>query len=212
MTAKRKGRRSGAAASGGFQIGPGVVASLAYHLFDAEGEQVEASEPGAPLTLLIGYGEAAPALERAVEGLSVGESREITLAPDEAFGNRDPDAVIEVDRAELPADVVAGDELSADRADGSGAVVLKVLEVAEDRVVLDTNHPLAGQRVKLRIRVEAARPASADEIARAAERLMKDPVMVSAPLLPAERLLRRRPGEAPAKRDEPPPPPSGRIA
>jgi len=211
MTARRRNRRP-PAAPGSFQIGPGIVASLDYALFDAEGELVEASEPDAPLVLLVGYGEAAPALEHALEGLSRGESREITLSPEDAFGPRDPEAIIEVDRAELPPDVQPGDEFAAERDDGTGAAVLKVLEVTEDVVVVDTNHPLAGQRVKLRIAVRAVRPAAAEELARATERLTRGDGVSPAPLLPAERLLRRGRGEPSRDRDEPLPPTSGQVA
>jgi FKBP-type peptidyl-prolyl cis-trans isomerase SlyD len=214
MTGKRRARRKASGTSGGHQIGPGTVAALAYELLDAEGELVEASEPGAPLVLLFGFGEAAPALEQALQGLGEGESREVTLPPDEAFGARDPEAIIEVDRADFPPDVAAGDELEADREDGRGAVPLKVIEVLDDVVVLDTNHPLAGQRVKLLVTVEAVRPASADEIAEATERLLQnqtEKLPQAEPLLPAERLLRRVRGESTHDRDEPPPPPSGRT-
>jgi len=212
MSARRRTRRKTSGAAPGCQIGPGTVASVAYELFDAEGEVVERSDPGAPLVLLLGYGEAAPALEQALQGLYAGDSREVTLPPEEAFGVRDPEAVIEVDRGDLPRDLKAGDELEADREDGKGAVPLKVLEILDDVVVLDTNHPLSGQRIKLGLRVEAVRPASPEELARATKRLAEDEEGSARPLLPAERLLRRGGGDRVRDGDEPPPPPSGRVA
>jgi FKBP-type peptidyl-prolyl cis-trans isomerase SlyD len=208
MSTKRRGRR---AAVPGFQAGPGTVVAMAYELFDGEGEHVEASDPAVPLVLLVGYGEAVPALERALSGLTQGESADVKLSPEEAFGKRELDAIIEEDRADFPADIAPGDELEADRADGGG-VLLKVLEVTDDVIVLDTNHPLAGQTVRLRITITAVRPATADEIARATDRLMQDSAVVSGPLLPAERLLRRGRSESPRDRDEPLPPTPGRVA
>ena len=183
---------------------------MRYELYDAEGELVERCPSDAPLVVLLGYGEAAPALERAIEGLSSGAERTVTLAPEEAFGARDPEAVIEVDRADFPADLEAGDELVADREDG-GSVPLKVLEISDDVVVLDTNHPLSGQKVKLRLFVDDVRPASPDELSRAAERLTRAEMPAVQALLPVERLLRRGGGHRPPGGDEPPPQ-SGRIA
>ncbi len=186
---------------GGTQIGPGTVALVAYELFDAEGEGVEASEPANPLVLLFGYGQASPALERGLDGLSVGDSREVVLPAEEAFGSRDPAAIIEVDRAELPADVEAGDEFEAER-DGR-CVPLKVLEVSTDTVVLDTNHPLAGQRVRLRVVVQAVRPATAEEIEEATARIVETAGPTPGHLLPAEQLLRRVRGVSPLQREAP---------
>jgi FKBP-type peptidyl-prolyl cis-trans isomerase SlyD len=196
-------------ASGGYQAGPGTVVALRYALFDAEGELVEQSAPDVPLVLLLGYGDAAPALEQALGGLSAGEERQVTFEAADAFGPRDPQAIIEVDRADFPADVAPGDELGADREDGTGLVTLKVLEILDDVVVLDTNHPLAGQRVKLRLFVESVRPATPEELSLATERLARPPEQASQPLLPAGRLLRRGGSNRPQGDETPPaqPPP-----
>lgn len=180
------------------------MVSFAYALFDAEGEKVEESGPGEPVSALVGFGEVAPALERALEGLSAGARREVTLRPQDAFGARDPKAIIEVDRADLPSDVAPGDELLAEREDGAGTVHLKVLELGEDLAVLDTNHPLSGQEVRLVVDMVAVRPATEEELNSAAERLAHGPKETRAPLLPAERLLRRgRPG-GPGGNESPP--------
>jgi FKBP-type peptidyl-prolyl cis-trans isomerase SlyD len=199
---RAESRRQGA---GGYQAGPGTVVSFRYALFDAEGELVEEGASEAPVTVLLGYGDAAPALERALSGLSAGDEREAVLDPDDAFGRRDPEAVIEVDRAELPADIERGDELTADR-DGGGAVTLKVLEILDDIVVLDTNHPLAGQRVRLKLSVDAVRPASAEELGQAEGRLARAEESASGPLLPVERLLRRGSSNRPQGDDAAPVP------
>lgn len=186
--------------------------AVRYSLFDAEGELVEQSSPEAPLVVLLGYGDAAPALEQALGGLSVGDERELTLDAADAFGARDAEAIIEVDRADFPPDLARGDELSADREDGTGVVTLKVLEILDDVVVLDTNHPLSGQRIKLRLFVESVRLASPEELSEAAERLAQSPEALSQPLLPAERLLRRGGTNRPQGDDTPAPrkpPPNG---
>ena len=189
-----------------YQAGPGMLVTLSYELCDAEGDVVEASEQGAPLEVLLGYGDVAPAFERALDGLSAGQSRELTLEPREGFGKRDPHGFIEVDRADLPAELEPGDELVAER-DAGGVVPLKVVEVTPDIVVLDTNHPLAGQRVLLRVAVVSVKPAPPERIALASKRLKAgDEEEAGEALLPAERLLRRKPLSAHPE-DEPPPGP-----
>lgn len=162
---------------------------MSYEIVDAEGDVIESSDESQPLEFLFGYGQVAPALERAVEGLAPGEARRTRLDPGEAFGHRDPQALVEIDRAELPDGVGVGDELSADDEEG-GVVVLRVVELTGDLAVLDTNHPLAGQRVELDVVVEFARPASSEEIARAALAL-ESAEGASRTLLPAEQLLKR---------------------
>jgi FKBP-type peptidyl-prolyl cis-trans isomerase SlyD len=179
-----------------------MLVTLAYELCDAEGEVVEASGQDAPLELLLGFGEAAPALERALAGLTAGQRCEIELEPEEGFGPRNPRGFIEVDPAELPVGLTPGDELVAEREAG-GMVPLKVVEVLADVVVLDTNHPLAGQRVRLRVSALSVKPASQERIALATARLVGKKADIGA-LLPAERLLRRRPPAARSE-DEPPP-------
>jgi len=192
-----------------YQAGPGMLVRVAYELRDAEGEVVEASDAGSPLELLLGFGEAVPALESALEGLVAGDQRDIELGPDEAFGRRDPHGFIEVDAADLPAGLAPGDELEADR-EGGGRVPLKVVEVLPDVVVLDTNHPLAGQRISLRVTLEHVKPATEERIVRATERLRAGEGS-GGHLLPAERLLRREPRATERSEEDPPPRPT-RVA
>lgn len=152
------------------QVGPGTVVRLAYEVFDADGDRVDGSEPAAPIEFVFGYGTLLPAIERAIEGLSAGDQRSLLLRPDAAYGRRDPRAVLELARDEFPEGVQPGDRFELENESG-GLLVLKVLDVDDDRVVLDLNHPLAGQRVKIEVTVEDVRPATADELDRA-ERLL----------------------------------------
>ncbi len=152
------------------QVGPDTVVHFRYELRDEEGELVEVSEPGVELSFLFGYGQLTPAFELAMEGLRPGERNEVLIPHTQAFGPRDPNAIIEVDRNELPEELAVGDEFEADHESGA-ALGLTVLEILDDRVVLDANHPLAGQNIKLSVMVDAVRPATSDEIAFAEEEL-----------------------------------------
>ncbi len=148
------------------QAAPGVWVTLQYEVRDAEGELV-AEET---VERLVGYGQLLPAIERGVEGLEVGGRRTITLRPEEAFGRRDPKAIIDVSREDFPDDVAPGDRFEAEDAEGR-PVLLSVLDVDEERVVLDQNHPLAGQRVEVRLAVVGSRLATEQELEQAAAAL-----------------------------------------
>ena len=169
--------------SGACQVGPDTVVELRYRTYDEEGELVAESER--PSEFLVGYGQLPPRLERQVEGLAAGQSRSVALGPLDAFGPRDPRAVLEVDRTDFPHDVAPGDQFEAEGAVGE-LVWLRVLEVRSETVVLDTNHPLAGQKVRFEITIDSVRPATEDERKQAAERLegREAPALVS-----VERLL-----------------------
>jgi FKBP-type peptidyl-prolyl cis-trans isomerase SlyD len=176
----------------GYQLGPGIWARLKYQVFDAEGEELasEAVETG----FVFGYGALLPALEAALQGKPAGARSTIELAPKDAFGKRDPKLCLEVAREEFPAGVLPGDRFDAEQADGT-PLVLQVLEVSESGVVLDLNHPLAGQRVRFDVEVLEARPASPEELALAEAALAEAPTDESeAPggaLIHPARLLRR---------------------
>ena len=154
---------------GALEIAPGTVVCLEYRLFDAEGALVEAPGPDEPLEFLVGSGQAPSGLERAVEGLTTGETRRVQLGPEDAFGPRDESALIRVERSELPADAVLGDEFEAESDDGE-VVFLRVVEIDAEGVSLDANHPLSGQMVELELLVAGVRAATAAELADVAAR------------------------------------------
>lgn len=151
----------------GFQVGPDTVVTLVYSVRDEDGELVE-DVPAEPLAVVFGYGQLLPAIEAAAQGLVPGDRVTLALDPESAWGAWDPGRVIEVDRAEVPADAAPGDVYEAEH-DGGAIVLLKVLDVRETTVLLDTNHPLAGQRVSIEFEVRGVRPATEEELERAAE-------------------------------------------
>lgn len=169
------------------QVGPGTVVTLGYRVLDAEGEVVDASDPELPPALVFGYGELLPALERALDGKSPGDSVSVSVKSEDAFGRRDPEAVLEIARDDFPADVAPGDCFEAEAEDGE-VVLMKVLDVSPELVVVDLNHPLADQTVRFELEVLAVRPAEAAELADAEERL-SSAVAGGSPLVTPERLL-----------------------
>jgi FKBP-type peptidyl-prolyl cis-trans isomerase SlyD len=175
----------------GFQVGPGVWTRLGYRAFDADGEPVEGAE--GETACVFGYGALLPPIEAAVEGLGVGGTRSVVVAPRDAFGERRPELELEIAKEEFPDDVEAGDRFELERDDGS-EVVARILAVSEDAVVVDMNHPLAGQKVRFEIKVLEARVASPEELQIAEAALLAEsegPEDPSEGLIPLAGLLRR---------------------
>ncbi|MBX3234419.1 MAG: peptidylprolyl isomerase [Labilithrix sp.] len=143
---------------------------LDYTLRDVSGAIIDGSGSGdEPIVYVHGYGMIVPGLERALAGLEPGDTKEVLVAPEDAYGLRDPRLVVEVARAALPKpdDVRVGDEIVGQSPDGEEGI-LRVIEVAGDRVVLDGNHPLAGATLRYTVVIRAVGPASAAEIDEAA--------------------------------------------
>src|SRR5690606_5102767 len=105
-----------------------------YAVFDADGDAV-ATGPSR-LEFVFGLGQLLPAIERALDGLGVGAQRSLTLKARDAYGRRDPKAVLEVDRSEFPPDVAPGDRFEVENEEGA-VLVLQVLDVGPETVHLD---------------------------------------------------------------------------
>ena len=141
------------------QKGSHVV--LRYELYDREGELLETSEDegGEPMEYTHGAEEIAPALERSLAGKQAGDKVKVTLPPEQAFGAVDPGLIISVPRSEIPADLplTVGEflpvELEGSPEDIDEEVEFRIVEVGEDEVVLDANHPLAGETVTFALEV-----------------------------------------------------------
>jgi FKBP-type peptidyl-prolyl cis-trans isomerase SlyD len=173
MSGRTRGRGpQGSPTSPGFQLGPGVWTRLRYTVHDAEGEIVEGTP--AEVALVFGFGALLPGLEAALEGATAGTRRSVELKARDAYGPRVESAEIEVAREDFPPDVAPGDRFEVEREDGTPAVV-RVLAVADEHVLIDLNHPLAGQKVRFDVEVLDARVASADELVLAESALLDPP-------------------------------------
>lgn len=132
----------------------GSTVSLDYDLLLDSGEQVDSSEVNGPLRLRVGEWRALPGLGEKLVGLQAGDERLIRLAPQEAFGDWDPSAIMTMRRSRMIGDapLADGTTLKIETQDGTSAVC-RAYRVSEDRLALDFNHPLAGQAVTLFVRV-----------------------------------------------------------
>jgi FKBP-type peptidyl-prolyl cis-trans isomerase 2 len=112
----------------------------------------DSSRQGDPLEFTIGAGEVIPGFEQAVVGMQAGESRSTTIPSDMAYGDYDEDMILEVDRAQLPAEVApaVGQQYQLVNPDGD-AMIVTVTGISDGSVTLDANHPLAGQDLTFEI-------------------------------------------------------------
>ena len=109
-----------------------------------------------PLEFTIGEGQVIPGFERAVEGMSIGETKTVNIPVADAYGNRQDELVAQVPRSDLPPGMSpeVGQQLEVTQEDGSSFPVL-VIEVADDSITLDANHPLAGKDLTFDLKLVA---------------------------------------------------------
>lgn len=150
-------------------IAENVVVTLEYEL-TVDGEVVDSSEEGDPIVFLQGSNQLVPGLENALPGLKAGESKEITVTPEEGYGEYDPDSIVEVARSEFPDDfplepgveiTVHTDESDDEFEDMMEATIVKVDKFV---VTLNFNHPLAGKTLNFKVKVLELREATPEEI------------------------------------------------
>jgi FKBP-type peptidyl-prolyl cis-trans isomerase SlpA len=140
-------------------IQPGSFLTLHYRLASAAGVDVVNTFDGKPATLSLGTGELAPAIEARLFGLPEGARASFDLAAGEAFGERNPQLLQRVKRsllAELGArdqDHAVGDVVQFPTPGGQGSYAGVVRELADDWLLFDFNHPLAGAPLRFDVHV-----------------------------------------------------------
>lgn len=145
------------------QVGKDTVVRLTYELSDADGKLIEKTE--APIEYLHGgYQGIFPLVEKELAGKSVGDSCRVRLEPDDAFGEYDAELVHLEPPNKFPGPVSVGTQFEGRGVESGTTLVYTVTDVAEDKVVVDGNHPLAGKTLHFSCTVTAVRAASAEEI------------------------------------------------
>lgn len=139
-------------------VNSGAYLTLHYRLATLDGEDIISTFNDSPATLLLGQGQLAPSLEQALLGLEEGSHTTQELAPEQAFGLRNPDLVQRVSLATLRENSAMGEEYKVgdlvDFAAPSGGKFAGVLlELNEESALFDFNHPLAGQRVLFEVKI-----------------------------------------------------------
>ena len=134
-------------------IANGTNVSLEYTLKLEDETVVDTNVGSAPLTYTHGSNEIIPGLEKALSGMKVGESTQVVVPAEEAYGGVDSGAIQEVPKEQLPPDALSvGTQVQA-QDDSGGPLQARVIEVKDQTVVLDFNHPLAGKTLYFDVKV-----------------------------------------------------------
>lgn len=149
------------------KITKNTVVTVKYKLSDAQGKVIE--EGIEPMVYLHGgYENTLPRIEAALDGKEIGFKTEIQLEPEDAFGDYDADLVKVEPRSRLPSPLEVGMQFEGipdeEEDDEEGELIFTVTEIADDQVVLDGNHPLAGIALRFNLEVSDVRAATEEEI------------------------------------------------
>lgn len=146
------------------QVAKNTVVTITYELSDADGNVLEKSVE--PYSYLHGgYHQVFPAVEAALEGMSEGETCDVTLDPEDAFGEYDETLLRVEPKGAFPANVEVGMEFEGLARESGETRLYRVTDIAEETVVVDGNHPLAGRVLNIACTVTGVRGASEEEVA-----------------------------------------------
>ncbi len=147
-------------------IGDNAVVSIHYTLTDDDGAVLDSSEGAEPLNYLHGAGNIIPGLEKALVGKTAGATLKVSVAPEEGYGDVQPDLLQQVPLAAFQGVETVEPGMAFEAHDAQGNVRSVVVKSVDDEtVVVDANHPLAGVQLNFDVEVVAIRDATDEEIA-----------------------------------------------
>lgn len=147
-------------------IKKGKVVSLSYLLKNSKGEELDRADKADPFTYLHGASQIVPGLENALEKLKEGDKKQVTVSPKEGYGEVDPNLRLSIERSVFPAEMPLkpGIQFEASLGEDGGEAVFTIQAVEGDRVVVDGNHPLAGETLHFDVEVVSVRDATKEEL------------------------------------------------
>jgi FKBP-type peptidyl-prolyl cis-trans isomerase SlyD len=147
------------------RISKNAVVTIEYHLTDPQGQVIDSSRGREPLSYVHGVGGIIPGLESALEGKDVGDEVSVDIAPEQAYGIKDPGLVQAVPRSAFRGvdNIQPGMQFQA-QGPGGQARVVTVVSATPTEVTVDANHPLAGITLHFDVKVIAVREATAEEL------------------------------------------------
>lgn len=147
-------------------VGDNLVVSIHYTLTSDAGEVIDSSEGAEPLRYLHGAGNIIPGLEDALVGKATGATMQVSIAPEDGYGEPQPELVeqVHVSAFEGVDSIEPGMAFQAQDAQGNARRIV-VRSVEGDNVVIDGNHPLAGVQLNFDVQVVDVREATPEEVA-----------------------------------------------
>jgi FKBP-type peptidyl-prolyl cis-trans isomerase SlyD len=143
-------------------VSSGKTVSIEYTLKLDDKTVVDSNVGSDPLIFVQGSSQIIPGLEKEMEGLKIGDTRQVTVSPKEGYGEINEKAFAEVDKSRIPADAVKVGVTLQGKSSTGQAVYARVTEVKEKTVLLDYNHPLAGKTLHFDVKVLNIQAASAN--------------------------------------------------
>jgi FKBP-type peptidyl-prolyl cis-trans isomerase 2 len=134
-------------------INHGKKVAIEYTVFLADGTQIDSNVGEDPLVFVHGSNQIFPALEQALLGLTVGDSKQVHLRAEDAYGPIVPEAYREVEADAVPQAYRFQGAILGVQDPAGGIYPVRVREVKENKIVLDFNHPLAGQALRFDVKV-----------------------------------------------------------
>jgi FKBP-type peptidyl-prolyl cis-trans isomerase SlyD len=136
-----------------------MVVSMDYSLHLGDNQIIDASEEGQPMTLVQGHGQIIAGLEAAIEGMALGEEKDIVVAPADGYGELDADLYEELPRSLFPPDVKEGMAFRM-RTDTGQPVIVYVDKIEGENVTVNLNHPMAGKTLYFHVKIAGLREAT----------------------------------------------------
>lgn len=128
------------------QVQKGDTVNVHYHGRLADGTTFDSSEGREPLQFTAGSGQVIKGFDDAVMGMQAGEKKSVNIPVADAYGERNEDMIMEYPISDFPADMKPEVGMELQMGDDSGNVFpVVIVEVNAETVMLDANHPLAGQ-------------------------------------------------------------------
>ncbi len=142
----------------------GKVVTLHYVLKNDGGEVIDESTKEHPFAYIHGSGQIVPGLEGALAGAKTGDKKDVTVTPEQGYGEVNKELAFKVERSNFPADkeLAEGMQFSAEMKDGR-QVPFTIMKLEGDDVFIDGNHPLAGQTLHFSVEVGPIRDATEEE-------------------------------------------------
>ena len=139
--------------------------ALDYTLTLDSGKEVDRSSEGQPLGFITGSGQIIPGLEKALMGRTVGDSLKVSVEPEDAYGQVNPELFRDIPRSQFPGDIELQPGMTFQAQGPQGQMLLNIKEIKdEDTVTIDLNHPLTGKRLHFDVNIVEVREPTAEEL------------------------------------------------
>jgi len=143
------------------QAKKGDTVKIHYHGKLTDGTTFDSSKGREPLEFELGSGMVIPGFDNGVTGMSVGETKTINIPAAEAYGEANPEMIMEYPKAQFPADLTPEIGMQLAMHNGAGQQFnVAIIDIKEESVVLDANHPLAGKELIFDLELVAIQPKS----------------------------------------------------